>query len=65
MNKWKNLVQNLWNRTQWKSMLTQTNPPVDYPKKLLPSNGKLSPKAIDFDIMKNITSQCYREKNWK
>ena len=44
-------------------MLTQTNPPVEYPKELLPSNGKLSPKAIDFDIMKNITSQCYREKN--
>ena len=48
-----------------KSKLTETNPPLDYPKELLSLNGKLSPKIIDFNIMKNITRQCSRNKNLK
>ena len=48
-----------------KSGLTETNPPLDYPKELLSLNGKLSPKVIDFIIMKNITRQCSRNKNLK
>ena len=38
-----------------KSGLTETNPPPYYPKELFLSNGKSSPKVIDFNIMKNIT----------
>ena len=48
-----------------KSKLTETNPPLDYPKELLSLNGKLSPKIIDFNIMKDITRQCSRNKNLK
>ena len=32
--------------------INTTNPPVDYPKELFPSNGKLSHKAINVDIIK-------------
>ena len=35
-----------------KSGLTETNPPLDYPKELLSLNEKLSLKTIDFYIMK-------------
>ena len=40
-------------------------PPVDYPKQSLSLNRKLSPKAIDFHIMKNTTRQCSRNKKFK
>ena len=48
-----------------KGKLVHTIPPVDYPKQLLPSNGKLSPNAINFDIMKNKTRQCSQRKKLK
>ena len=48
-----------------KSGLTETNPPLDYSKELLSLNGKLSPKVIDFNIMKNITRQFSRNMKLK
>ena len=45
--------------------LIQTNPPKDYPKELLPLNEELYPKAINFDVMKNIIRQYSRNKKLK
>lgn len=47
------------------STLIQTNPLKDYPKKLLPLNEELYPKAINFDVMKNISRQYFRNKKLK
>ena len=43
----------------------QWNSPLDYPKELLSLNGKLSPKVIDFNIIKNITRQYSQNKKLK
>ena len=45
--------------------MIETNLSLDYPKELLSLNGKLSPKVIDVNIMKNIIRQCSRNKKLK
>ena len=53
-----------WNIMK-KSVLTETEPLPHYPKELPLSNGKLSPKCLDFNIMKNIIRQCSQNKKLK
>ena len=48
-----------------KSGLTETNPPLDYPKKWHSLNGKLTSKVIGLNKMKNITRQWSRHKKLK